>query len=299
MKIVFTGNCQAQALTQMTHFLNLGVELIVPPPVFETEAFSSDEVRENILSADFIFAQRVSENYSVDYIRPSALKALAPNRHLIWPNIYFDGYFPGIRYMYAGSGGKVTGPLSDYHFDQVQKSWLAGATVEEAWNLLSSEDVDIQNDRTPIETSISMLRERESACDITMSDFIEHNFHQEKLFYSMNHPSDRTLLEALSRMLDRAQIGISIKDKNVEDLRGFPYTLNEIDLPTLPYVSRLYGLKPDHSSNVTGRDLAFIDNQWKASENRKEYSGIEMVDAFYRVYDSIKNTNSHLTQGYD
>lgn len=299
MKIAFTGNCQAQTLTQMAHFLDLGAELIVPPPVFDIQAFDTKEIREEVLSADFIFAQRVSENYSAEYIRPSSLEELAPGKHLIWPNIYFDGYFPGIRYMYAGTGTKVTGPLSDYHFDQVEKMWQAGATVEDAWDLLSSSDAGRQNDPMPAETSIHMMRERESVCDITMSDFIENNFRKEKLFFSMNHPSDQTMLEALSRMLEKAQIGISTKDKSIKDLQGFPYTLNEIDLPTLPYVSNLYGLNANEDFHVTGRDMVLVDNQWKASDGRKSYSGLEMVDAFYRVYDSIGNINSHLTQGYD
>lgn len=299
MKIVFSGNCQAQTLSQMAHYLGLEVEIITPPPVFDVPAFSSKAVRDEILSADFIFAQRVSEDYVVDYIRPSSLREIAPDRNLIWPNIYFDGYFPGVRYMYAGTGEKVTGPLSDYHFDQIEKSWRSGATIDEAWQAFMSDELPSETSSSPAESSIAMLRERESSCDITMSDFIEENFAVEKLFYSMNHPSNHLLFEALSRMLRHSKTGLSLEGLSVKNLEGFPYTLNEIDLPILPAVAKKYKIKSPDFSRIHGRRLTLSEGSWKADDQATEYSGSEMIEAFYKVYDTLAGKNVHLTQGYD
>ena len=283
----------------MAHYLGVEAQLINPPPVFDASAFSDPHVRDEILSADFIFAQRVSEDYVVEYIRPSSLLAAAPGRHIIWPNIYFDGYFPGVRYMYAGSGEKVTGPLSDYHFDQIEKSWRAGATVEETWRTFMSNEVPQGMIENPAESSLTMLRERETMCDVGISDFVETNFAVDKLFYSMNHPSNRLLLEALKRILKASDTGLSLGDKSLQDLELFPYTLNEIDLPILPYVKKTYAIESENFSTIRGREIVLVDDVWKAGDQTREYSGIEMVDAFYRVYEAVQGKNSHLTQGYD
>lgn len=201
--------------------------------------------------------------------------------------------------MYAGTGDKVTGPLSDYHFDQIEKSWRSGATIDQAWQTFMEDEFHPETDSSPAESSIAMLREREAACDVTISDFIEEKFAAEKLFYSMNHPSNHLLFEALSRMLRCSKTGLSLEGLSVKNLEGFPYTLDEIDLPILPAAAKKYKIDSLDFSRIRGRNLVFSEGCWKADNQETEYSGPELIEAFYKVYDTLAGKNSHLTQGYD
>lgn len=300
MKIVFTGNCQASALTQLVHFLEPKIDVITAPPVYDIPAFSSEKTKEDILSADFIFAQRVSEDHGAEYIRPSQLQKLASGRHLIWPNIYFDGYFPGIRYMYSENGTKVTGPISDYHFDQIENSWRSGKTALEAHQTFTSNAEPSNGITLPAEESLSRLKTRERVCDITISDFIEERFKTESLFYSMNHPKNSVLFETLKRMMKSSNIEIPIEDIENHTLENFPQTLNEIELPTLPYVSSTYGMKAREPITFKGKNLQrSLANEWVSGNERQIYSSMRLVEAFYQVYDSIPPSKSHLVEGYD
>lgn len=298
MKIIFIGNCQAQALTQITHYLRIDAELVVVPPVFDLGAFNTDEVKEKIYSADIVFSQRVSEDYPAEFVRPSVLREALGSRVVIWPNIYFDGYFPGVRYVYSTKGGKVTGPLSDYHFLQIQKSYQDGLTPTEAWEaFISPEPSDILP-ADPVGDSITNLRQREQDSDFGMSDYIEANFARSKMFYSMNHPTDEVLQEALRRMVEVSGVDLKVPAYDPALLAGYPYTLNEIDLPILPFVQKLYNTPSSPLDTIVGRELVFDGTVYSAGSEQKSYTGPELVEAFYKVYESTDAAESVFMQGY-
>lgn len=299
MKIVFIGNCQAQALSQITHFLGLDVELEFVPLVFDIENFNTQQVKDKIYSCDFVFSQRVSEDYQVDFVRPSAIRASFGERALIWPNVYFDGYFPGVRYIYAPNGNKVTGPLTDYHFVQIQKMWAQGASPEEALERLIGPLPFEGLPADPVADSLFHLRHREQYADIQISDHIEKNYAHEKLFYSMNHPTDKLLLELLSKMFVKAGINTPVPEFHERLFYGYQYSLNEIDLPILPYISNRYGTPLSSTDRVNGRKIVLDNGRYVASNEKCSYSGVELVEAFYRVYDTADGMDAVLLQGYD
>lgn len=299
MKIVFIGNCQAQALTQISHYLGLNAELVIVPPVFDLGAFNTPEIKDKIYSADLVFSQRVNDDYPAEFVRPSVLRAELGDKVVIWPNIYFDGYFPGVRYVYAQSGGKVTGPLSDYHFLQIQKSYKDGASPEAAWEAFIGTQPSEILPADPVGDSIANLRHREQDVDITMSDFIEANASRSKLFYSMNHPTDEVLQEALRRMVAHSKSDIQVPDYDPARLAGYPYSLNEIDLPILPFVQQRYGMPLSPIDTIVGKELIFDGSVHKAGSEPKTYTGPELIEAFYKVYESAEAADAVFLQGYD
>jgi len=298
MKIIFIGNCQAQALTQIAHYLRLDAELIVVPPVFDLGGFNTPEVKEKIYSADVVFSQGGNEDYPAEFVRPSVLREALGSKVVIWPNIYFDGYFPGVRYVYAHSGNKVTGPLSDYHFLQIQQSYKDGLTPAQAWEAFTSPEPSPLVPADPVGDSIANLRNREQDSDFGMSDYIEANFARTKMFYSMNHPTDEVLQEALRRMVEVAGIDLKVPAYDPALLAGYPYTLNEIDLPILPFVQKLYNTPSSPLDTIVGRDLTFDGNMHSASSELKTYTGPELVEAFYKVYESAEAADAVFMQGY-
>ncbi|WP_292052412.1 MULTISPECIES: WcbI family polysaccharide biosynthesis putative acetyltransferase [unclassified Brevundimonas] len=299
MKIVFIGNCQAQALTQITHFLGLGAELVIVPPVFDLGSFNTPEIKEKIYSADVVFSQRVNDDYPAEFVRPSVLRQELGDKVVIWPNIYFDGYFPGVRYVYAQSGAKLTGPLSDYHFLQIQKSYAEGASVQEAWEAFTSPRASEVLPADPIGDSIANLRHREQDVDVKMSDYIEANAFRTKMFYSMNHPTDEVLLEALRRMVAHAGIDLKVPDYDPSLFDGYPYSLNEIDLPILPFVQTLYDMPASPIGTIVGRELVFDGTIHGAGPEPQTFTGVELIEAFYKVYESAEAADAVFLQGYD
>ena len=182
-KICFIGNCQAQALTSLAAFLNIRANLVFLPPVFDLAAFDKDSVRKSVDDCDFVFSQAVSEEFPIEYVRPSAIRARFGHRAVSWPNIYFDGYFPGIRYIYVGvNRQKLTGPLSDYHFSVINGSWREGISVANCVGRIESASEPYFFDN-PVERSLHNLRERESGLDTGIADYIATNYRMQKLFF--------------------------------------------------------------------------------------------------------------------
>lgn len=299
MKVVFVGNCQAQALAQITHFLEIDIEIEFVPFVFDIPNFDTQEVKDKIYNSDFVFSQRVSEDYAVEFIRPSVLKETMGSKVTIWPNIYFDGYFPGVRYVYAPDGTKITGPLTDYHFVQIQDSWARGIPAEQAWEHLVSPLACTGLPDDPVADSLFHLRHREQYADVHISDYIEDNFAREKIFYSMNHPTDKVILEMLARLFRSAGISTSIPAFRDELFDKYAYTLNEINLPILPCISNRYDTPRSSLDEIKGREIVLDGGRYVTSSEARTYTGIELVEAFYRVYDTAEGMTAVFLQGFD
>jgi hypothetical protein len=64
--------------------------------------------------------QRVSNEFDIDWIASSRVREAFGDKVTVWPNIYFDGYFPGVQYVYLAHWGKLLSPLGEYHFEQIR-----------------------------------------------------------------------------------------------------------------------------------------------------------------------------------
>ena len=127
--VIVLGNCQAQMLEGIISQASHDVAVMRLPPVFELTEQDRPTIIAAFEKADYIFAQRVSEDYHLEWVRPSYLRGTFPHKTLIWPNLYFDGYFPDAQYMYRAPYGKLQGPLDDYHLRRVFEAHKAGRTA--------------------------------------------------------------------------------------------------------------------------------------------------------------------------
>jgi hypothetical protein len=119
MRVVVFGNCQAQLLESLIETACPGTTIDKVPPVFVLTDADQDLIGSKLQSADVIFAQRISDDYHLGWARTREIKATYGEKVVSWPNIYFDGYFPDVRYLYLGGWNKVQSPLEDYHLDSV------------------------------------------------------------------------------------------------------------------------------------------------------------------------------------
>lgn len=282
--VIYIGNCQAQAFQSLTGHLGLDVEVLLAPPVWAISKEEEAKLEDRIRKAHFVFCQRLAPDFPVSMLRAANLRALAPGKTIIWPNIYFDGYFPGIGYIYR-EDGKVEGPLRDYHFEWMHKSWEAGGSVEETARIAT--DASAWDQRPDVvEASILQLREREADVDVTISDYIVNRFRSQKLFYAMNHPYDALLSEMLRRLFQFA--GLRFSSVGPE---SYPYTLNEIQIPALGVFKQRYRPSFHDVDIIKG---AAVDPATCKSTAERLYSGFEeLTGEFFRQYDRVfKGKNS-------
>src|ERR1700755_1846418 len=139
MKVCIFGNCQAQHLEMMLGIAGENVELIRLKPVFEMQHADKEYVYAQFASADVIFSQRITDEYNIEWSASTAIRKAFGQKVVVWPNIYFDGYFPGVQYVYLDKWGKLLSPLGDYHFSQIRTAYAAGKTVSDALEDYSGE----------------------------------------------------------------------------------------------------------------------------------------------------------------
>ena len=285
-KVIFLGNCQAQAFESLSAYLGLKIEVIGVPPIWLLNGNDRDNLLRKFEEADFIFSQRLSDTYPFELLRNAALREAYGSKVVVWPNIYFDGYFPGIRYLYNQSG-KVTGPLSDYHFQWIMDGWRMERSIEETVGVVCdfskwSGEPDF------VERSLNELRDREKVVDVTISDYVRDNFRTKKLFYTMNHPKTVVLAEMLKRIV--TSVGLECKPEHLE---GYAYHLQQINLPAFPIFQQRYMAvfkEEDVFKGVTA------DQENEGLETKPAfYDYVSLVERFYRIYDASFSRNSPFT----
>lgn len=276
MRLAIIGNCQAEALRSILYEAHSPFEIVHLPEYHMMTPADVAPVIDLLDSADLVMAQRVSPDFRIEAMRPSNLRERLGEKCILWPNIYFDGYFPGLRYVYGSDGHKLIGPVGDYHFEQILGCWLQGLEPKEAAEHLTSPDGWAWCLGDPAAASLERLQQREADCHVGISDYIAQNFASRKLMYAMNHPRNSVLLEMLDRMLVYAGI------ENGYRLRAAHQSerLARIVIPTLPRYFVTQGIHAGCEMFFDG----FGQPYGEASPPPQRYSPIGLTEAFYRLY---------------
>lgn len=278
-RIAFIGNCQAQAFQSLSLHLGYQVDIVLVPPVWRLTEEDIPELDEKLSSCDHIFKQKTDAEFKVAYLRDDQMRARFGERVIVWPNIYFDGYFPEIRYMY-GTSGKIEGPLIDYHFDWMIDAWKRRASVEETATI-ATDPAAWRGMRDIVEDSIDRLKKREQSVDVAISDYIRDRFRVQKLFHSMNHPSTPLLTEMLLRLMERSGIG-----RKPVSSEGFRFSLDQIEIPPIAFFARRYRPIFDVADTIKGRRVVPETNM-ADPEATCVYSWPELIEEYFRLYERI------------
>lgn len=277
MRLAIIGNCQAEALRSILYRAHSPFEIVDLPEYHAMTPANTASVIDLLDSADLVMAQRVSPDFRIEEVRSTNLRERLGEKCILWPNIYFDGYFPGLRYVYGSDSRKLIGPLGDYHFEQIFGCWLQGLKPGTAAEQLTSPDGWAWNLDDPAEASLGRLQHREADCHVGISDHIARNFTSRKLMYAMNHPRNSVLLEMLDRMLIYAGIENDYRLRAAHQKER----LARINIPALPRYFSTQRIQAEHELFFDGISQPYGE----AHNAHQRYSPTGLTEAFYRLYE--------------
>jgi hypothetical protein len=281
MKIVILGNCQGPVLEQLFLCAGTDVSLERTEPVFQFRQDQEDEIMTRLGAADVIFAQRVSDDFPISWVSTSSLRAAYGGKLLSWPNIYFDGYTPDIRYIRLHDIGQLQSPLDTYHYDLIAEQHRRGLSLREAIEAFQSDTGTAEQD-DPFAASLSRLQTRETDVDVPISDYIEQAAKTRRCFYTPNHPYTFVLAEMGKRLADAA--GISFDHARAA---ATPTLLDKIYIPTRPAIRRRFNLPFDRIPLHRGMEVTSTGGGQITLGKARSFMPQELVTEFYRIYDAV------------
>lgn len=184
------SNCQAQPIAQALSqycpghdFSNFGVHLLGDPP-------SEDKITDFIsqfTTSPVIISIRLSEQYGP--LSANNIEGTFKDSVVIFiQNLYFSGLHPDLTYI-GGRGGRVLGPLGDYHSKLTAASFLFGLSPGDTASLFKYEVYGALNFFDELSVSFKEMRERANTIDVDITSALEDYACTHDLFLSVNHPT--------------------------------------------------------------------------------------------------------------
>ena len=155
-----------------------------------------------LVDADLIVAQATADSFSPTHLASSEVRRLFADKTIVWPNCFYSGQQPYLRYFTHPKLGRLMGPWEALHDLRLHRSWVETGRVQPD----SFFERDENFERSVSRSSFEALKEREARCDVRISDFVEEHTGTEKLFFTFNHPTSIVLEELANRVTALAGI---------------------------------------------------------------------------------------------
>lgn len=271
MKLLVLGNCQARPLASI--LAHAEAFQVLPPIILHLSKDTDLELHEKLFhEADLIVAQATSESFKPTHLQSSSIKERFGDRVTIWPNIFFLGQTPRLRYVTHRKQGRIFGPLDAYHDLEILSDWFAAKSdVDFNYPLLETEKIAAR--------SLAELESKEAACDVAISDVIAESYRSHALFFTFNHPTQWLLELTARRILER----------------------NGFKLPQVPPPKDepLGRIRPPNifSSNEPCLDqFQGISTSEETLNRRKAFSSDTLRLNFFEYYDTISEDLSNIEE---
>jgi len=230
MKILFYGNCQIGAIKDIMKktLQNYSITLIL----CWIENIDKINFMEKIKEANIIITQPINVNYrNTDYLDTEfILKNAKPEtKIIIIPSLYFNFYYFDLTYKTLNNSELLRIP-SDYHYNTIINNYNTDNNL--IYNQINDVNLKSKEELENIAlASIKELEKRENemmiynnlhkCVIITVSNYIDNNYKNTLLFYSMNHPT-KYLFHHITKKI--------IKILNIDDINDYsidPLASNE------------------------------------------------------------------------
>ncbi len=268
-KCVLIGTCQIGAVGKILSSSPKFLEQYNITKTILVHVISASAIEDfftKIKDIDLLILQPISQNYRKGIISTKRIQESISStcQTIMIPYLFFTGYFPSMSYIKNTYNKKVEKYNILYHDLNIIKHLVEKIDIDKAGgtnnylkdthnkkahflrikNILN--DKDYYSKRFILRhvnktLKILELRERNpydygKPVDIKMSNYIRNNYQNQKLFHTMNHPTNILLLETTKRILSKLSI--------VEDiLLSKKEYLGDMQFPIYPSISINLNLK--------------------------------------------------------
>ena len=196
MQIQVIANCQARPITMLVPRVAPDTKMLEPIIVHLSKAEDEAAHLAQMEQADVIFAQLTQDDFQPAHLATKNLKERFGDKVVVWPNIFYMGQQPYLRYFTHATTGRMMGPMEAMHDLRLYNSWKVTGRVDPA--VITQSDSDFI--AAIRKTSLAQLEAKEKKCDVAISDFLTVHENNERLFFTFNHPTQLVLLEMARRM---------------------------------------------------------------------------------------------------
>jgi hypothetical protein len=199
MNVLLYGNCQIRAIGRVANILNN--PLYVVNQIECMTDISKDKFLDAVRSADLIITTFITDTYkNVDYLSTKFILENAKKESKIYtiPSIYFDYYYVDLTYLRDNA---IHNYSPAYHHKYLIDIFRNKQSIDHyIKNYVENEGLmTIEQLEERANISLNRLRDNEKRMQmhtnirpykiIGVSEFIQTNYKQKLLFYSMNHPT--------------------------------------------------------------------------------------------------------------
>ena len=219
-KVLFFGNCQPEAIMKC---LNLNKSYITHYEACFLSTLNKKEFTTLLKEPDIIITQPIDDEYrNLDYLNTKYIINNTNGIVIIFNSCYFDFYYPDLKYIKYNNNNSLNEPI-DYHHQYMIDYYKKGDTIQNYLdNCVNNPNlIDQKSLLERANNSINELRNRDidirnkfctkkNVYFISITDYIEKNYQEKILFYSMNHPSKYLLQFICENIINILNINNSI-----------------------------------------------------------------------------------------
>lgn len=280
LTVSIIANCQARPLSQILQLLNPGIEIheiTITHLAKPEEAENKYQIYEN---SDFIFAQWVSNDYPIGFVRSQQLKSEFGPKVIVWPNAFFRGQCADLFYVTQPKIGRVVGPLGEYQNLIIFEAWQQSRSIVETVQRLIQADDWLSRMSIEAEKSLLELKMREAECDVGVFNEVYEKWRETRLFFTFNHPA-KVLLETLARKLLKFVACEGYENPSIQNSRE---PLDRIIPALMPSVAAHLELELPTTTISKGCEVLFGDHV-RIDKGIVFYEPESLVETTFRALD--------------
>jgi hypothetical protein len=213
LKFSVYGNCQNYPLSLILQSSPEFSRIYEEIPINSVHLLNPDEdekVREIVSKLDLFIYQPVADGYRGETrkLGTKYLLSFLKNgaRAISFTVAYFPVYNPEAVYFVDQNGTGILGVPGlpcDLHDLNILKAFHHGLTWQECVAYIQKGNIYTREMLTNcLSESLSRLREREKVIDVRILDFVEKNWRDQRLFFTINHCSNSILFHEANQILD-------------------------------------------------------------------------------------------------
>ncbi|WP_129709822.1 WcbI family polysaccharide biosynthesis putative acetyltransferase [Priestia megaterium] len=241
------GNCQTRPIREYlmsSKSFNAIYTIVNIPPVHlcNRKTGLDQQYLDTLSKCDLFIYQPVSEAFSY-LLSSNYILSKLPDKciSIKFPISYFTGYHP--QY----TGGKNI-PYADKNIISLLK---LGKSKQEIISILSADNFYTFHEvKANLDATLQELKRRDTILDITLDNFVEQNYKDTNLFYTVNHPSYYVTRYLSIKILNKLGIsGKEISNIKLQDLYfiGFmqpiyPSVIKHLNLSYLKLEDKCFNL---------------------------------------------------------